>query len=173
MGVPKPGVTDRRGPSTGYLMAFDKVTGEQVWLQELPSTPGGAPMTYVHGGRQFIVVPVGNRGEPHELVAYALPTSEGDQSTRAGATDRLTRHGRWSTETKSHSRPPPHSHRRCPECPGRVKCRVSVVTLLPEPRVPLAELLSWVPCAPCARGRCCCPPGTGTGGRKLLVSGPL
>ena len=30
-------------------------------------------MTYVVGGRQFLVVPVGDRGQEHSLVAYALP----------------------------------------------------------------------------------------------------
>ncbi len=63
----------RRGPSTGFLYAFDKVTGEEVWRTELPDNPGGGPMTYVVGERQFLVVPVGNRGQEHSLVAYALP----------------------------------------------------------------------------------------------------
>lgn len=59
--------------STGHLYAFDKTTGEELHRLELPKTPGGGPMTYVTGGRQFIVVPVGKRGEEQELVAYALP----------------------------------------------------------------------------------------------------
>jgi quinoprotein glucose dehydrogenase len=71
--VPKPGVTDRRGPATGFLMAFDKTTGEELWRYQLPKAPGGAPMTYVVDGRQFVVVPVGGRNEDHELVALALP----------------------------------------------------------------------------------------------------
>ncbi len=71
--VKKPGVTDRRGPSTGHLYAFDKETGEQLLRLELPKTPGGGPMTYVSGGRQYVVVPVGSRGEGHELVALRLP----------------------------------------------------------------------------------------------------
>ena len=72
LAVPKAGVTDRRGPATGFLMAFDKATGEEVWRFELPKSPGGAPMTYVVDGRQFVVAPVGQRGEPHELVALSL-----------------------------------------------------------------------------------------------------
>ena len=68
-----PGGFTSRGPSTGFLYAFDKATGEEVWRTELPDTPGGGPMTYVVAGRQFIVVPVGNRGREHSLVAYALP----------------------------------------------------------------------------------------------------
>ena len=37
------------------------------------STPSGAPMTYVHHGKQYIVFAVGGRGEKNELVAFALP----------------------------------------------------------------------------------------------------
>ena len=69
-----PGNYARRGPSTGFLYAFDKATGEEVWRTELPDTPGGGPMTYTAAGRQFIVVPVGNRGQEHSLVAYTLAT---------------------------------------------------------------------------------------------------
>ncbi len=79
--IPKEGATDRRAPGTGFLIAFDKATGEQLWQTELPKTPGGSPMTYVRDGRQFVVVPVGERGEPHELVAYALE----QPAPRAGA----------------------------------------------------------------------------------------
>ena len=71
----EPGNYSRGGPSTGFLYAFDKATGEEVWRTELPDTPGGGPMTYVVSGRQFIVVPVGERGKEHSLVAYALPHS--------------------------------------------------------------------------------------------------
>ncbi len=69
----KPGNFAPRGPSTGFLYAFDKATGEEIWRTKLPDTPGGGPMTYVVGGRQFLVVPVGDRGQEHSLVAYALP----------------------------------------------------------------------------------------------------
>jgi quinoprotein glucose dehydrogenase len=75
--VPKPGVTDRRGPGVGYLMAFDKKSGEELWRFDFDKAPGGAPMTYVVEGRQFVVVPIGGRGEDHELVALALPAAAG------------------------------------------------------------------------------------------------
>ena len=68
----EPGNYARRGPSIGLLYTFDKATGEEIWRTELPDTPGGGPMTYVVGGRQFLVVPVGDRGQEHSLVAYAL-----------------------------------------------------------------------------------------------------
>jgi hypothetical protein len=34
-------------------------------------------MTYIAGGRQFIIVPVGGRTEPQELIALALPEATG------------------------------------------------------------------------------------------------
>ena len=70
-----PGNYAPRGPSAGFLYAFDKATGDEVWRTELPDTPGGGPMTYAVSGRQFLVVPVGNRGKEHSLIAYALPSS--------------------------------------------------------------------------------------------------
>lgn len=57
----------------GLLMAFDKSTGELVAELTIKKTPGGGPMTYEVGGRQFVVVPVGQRNEPQELIALALP----------------------------------------------------------------------------------------------------
>ena len=53
--------------------AYDKGTGEVVWETELPAGTTGAPMTYVHENRQYIVVPVGGRVDPPEWVALALP----------------------------------------------------------------------------------------------------
>ena len=40
---------------------------------ELPANQTGLPMTYMHEGRQYIVMAVGARGLPGELVALALP----------------------------------------------------------------------------------------------------
>ncbi len=59
----------------GYLLAFDKQSGEQRAELRLPKVVGGAPMTYVHRGRQYIVLPIGDRGEVQELVAYRVSES--------------------------------------------------------------------------------------------------
>ena len=64
-------------PGVGYLMAFDKATGDELWRFQLPKAVGGAPMTYVAGGRQYVVVPVGGRTEEQELIALALPAAAG------------------------------------------------------------------------------------------------
>ena len=53
------------------LRAFDKRTGELVW-ESAVSGPAGSPMTYMVGGRQFVVVAAGG-GLNAELVAFALP----------------------------------------------------------------------------------------------------
>jgi len=44
---------------------------------ELPANETGLPMTYMLGGRQFIVVAVGATGFPAELVALALSANAG------------------------------------------------------------------------------------------------
>ncbi len=63
------------GPHSGgrILRALDKRTGETVSEFTLPGNQTGVPMTYMADGRQFIVVAVGGRNHPGELVALALP----------------------------------------------------------------------------------------------------
>ena len=53
--------------------AYDKQTGEVLWEIELPGGTTGAPMTYMVGGKQYIVVAVGWENMPAEWVALALP----------------------------------------------------------------------------------------------------
>ena len=54
--------------------AFDKESGDLVWEIDLPAGTAGAPMTYSHDGRQYIVVAVGNAEVTGRLVALALPS---------------------------------------------------------------------------------------------------
>lgn len=53
--------------------AVDKATGEEIARVELPAATNAAPMTFVHDGRQYIVVAVAGADLPGELVALALP----------------------------------------------------------------------------------------------------
>jgi glucose dehydrogenase len=53
--------------------ALDKATGATVAEIDIPNAQVGLPMTYMHEGRQYIVLSVGGGGEPAELVALALP----------------------------------------------------------------------------------------------------
>ena len=55
------------------LRAYDKATGEMLAEIGLPGFTLGPPMTYMAGGKQYIVCGMGFRGEPHRLVALALP----------------------------------------------------------------------------------------------------
>ena len=59
-------------PELRKLRAFDKATGAQLW-EAVPPIPGpmAAPMTYMHQGRQYVVIAVG-AGLNAGLVAYAL-----------------------------------------------------------------------------------------------------
>lgn len=57
------------------LRAYDKTSGKVVWSHPIgPSfNDGGAPMTYMWRGRQFVVTPVGGGAGPSYLIAFALP----------------------------------------------------------------------------------------------------
>jgi quinoprotein glucose dehydrogenase len=52
--------------------AFDKSTGAILSEFQLPANQTGNPMTYLVGGRQYIVVAVGARNHPSELVALTV-----------------------------------------------------------------------------------------------------
>jgi glucose dehydrogenase len=62
-------------PGGKMFRAYDKATGVVVAEIELPSKATGAPMTYMHQGKQYIVVAVSTREHQAEYVALALPDS--------------------------------------------------------------------------------------------------
>ncbi len=62
-------------PGGKMFRAYDKLTGAVVAEIELPSKATGAPMTYLHEGKQYIVVAVSTREHQAEYVALALPDS--------------------------------------------------------------------------------------------------
>jgi quinoprotein glucose dehydrogenase len=53
--------------------ALDKATGETIWSIDLGVGQNNTPMTYLHDGKQYVVVAVGSTDYPAELVALALP----------------------------------------------------------------------------------------------------
>jgi quinoprotein glucose dehydrogenase len=57
----------------GFLRAFDKSNGKLLLERALGSTPHGTPMTYLAGGKQYVVLAVGGMGQKSELLAFALP----------------------------------------------------------------------------------------------------
>jgi quinoprotein glucose dehydrogenase len=55
------------------LHAVNKLTGESVAVIDLPAPSSGHPMTYMHEGKQYIIVPAAGRDLPGSLVALRLP----------------------------------------------------------------------------------------------------
>lgn len=62
--------TNSGGP---WFRAYDKNTGEVVWEIEMAAGTTNAPISYLHDGRQYLVVAIGDREHDPELVAFALP----------------------------------------------------------------------------------------------------
>ena len=56
-----------------WFRAYDKATGDVVWETELPAVTTGAPVTYMHDRKQYIVVAVGGPNATPEWVALSLP----------------------------------------------------------------------------------------------------
>src|SRR5690606_35099108 len=68
--------TNAEGRTVALLRAYDKDTGEDVeGAVEMPARQTGSPMSYMHQGKQYIVVAVSRSGVDAgaELIAYALP----------------------------------------------------------------------------------------------------
>jgi quinoprotein glucose dehydrogenase len=68
--------TNEAGETVALLRAYDKLTGADVDGRiEMPARQTGSPMTYIHDGKQYIVLAVSHAGANAggELIAYALP----------------------------------------------------------------------------------------------------
>ena len=59
------------------ILAFDKSTGKLLREIELDGLSAAAPLTYLHGGKQYLVVAVGG-GKTSEVVALSLPDASRD-----------------------------------------------------------------------------------------------
>jgi quinoprotein glucose dehydrogenase len=66
-------ITMPDGKRGAYLRAYDKQTGKDAGMVQMPAGQTGSPMTYMLNGRQYIVVAIGAAGFPAEYVAYRLP----------------------------------------------------------------------------------------------------
>ena len=61
-----------------YLRAFDVESGVELWRGRVPAGPQATPMTYLHDGRQYVVIAAGGYGRGgttlgDAIVAFALP----------------------------------------------------------------------------------------------------
>ena len=61
------------GSRGAMLRAYDKKTGAEVGAVAMPGAQTGSPMTYMLGGKQYIVVASSSSIKPGELIAYKLP----------------------------------------------------------------------------------------------------
>ena len=61
------------GVRGAYLRAYDKSTGKDAGKVAMPAGATGSPMTYMLGGKQYIVIAVGAPGYSGEYLAYRLP----------------------------------------------------------------------------------------------------
>jgi quinoprotein glucose dehydrogenase len=55
------------------LRAYDKTDGHEVGAVYMPAPQSGSPMTYLHIGKQYIVVAISGGNYPGELLAFRLP----------------------------------------------------------------------------------------------------
>ncbi len=61
------------GERGAMLRAYDKSTGAEVGAVYMPAPASGAPMTYMHDGRQYIALAISGGGFPGEIIAFRLP----------------------------------------------------------------------------------------------------
>jgi alcohol dehydrogenase (cytochrome c) len=47
------------GDTNRRIVAFDAASGKILWEVPLNSQPGGFPMTYMAGGKQYVAIPTG------------------------------------------------------------------------------------------------------------------
>ena len=65
--------TTPEGKRGAKLRAYDKATGADAGEVFLPAPQSGSPMTYMLGGRQYIVLAIGGGSYSAELIAFRLP----------------------------------------------------------------------------------------------------
>jgi quinoprotein glucose dehydrogenase len=67
--------TTPSGKRGAMLRAYDKATGKEVGAVYMPAPESGSPMTYMHNGRQYIVIAISGGNYSAELLAFRLPSS--------------------------------------------------------------------------------------------------
>ncbi len=65
--------TTPNGRRGAMMRAYDKATGQEVGAVYMPAPESGSPMTYMHNGRQYIVIAVSGGNYSAELLAFRLP----------------------------------------------------------------------------------------------------
>jgi quinoprotein glucose dehydrogenase len=65
--------TTPSGQRGAMLRAYDKMTGADVGAVYMPAPQTGSPITYLHNGKQYLVVAISGAGYSAELLAFKLP----------------------------------------------------------------------------------------------------
>ncbi len=65
--------TLENGEKVSWFRSYDKATGAIVSEMQIPANVTNVPMTYMSGGKQYIVIATAAVGKPAELLALALP----------------------------------------------------------------------------------------------------
>jgi len=65
--------TTATGQRGAMLRAYDKMTGQDVGAVYMPAPQTGSPMTYLHNGKQYLVLAIAGPGYSAELLAFKLP----------------------------------------------------------------------------------------------------
>jgi len=65
--------TQADGRRGAMLRAYDKMTGQELGAIYMPAPQTGSPMTYMLGGKQYLVLAISGAGFGGELVAFKLP----------------------------------------------------------------------------------------------------
>src|SRR5205823_12437623 len=65
--------TTSTGQRGAMLRAYNKADGHEVGAVYMPAPQSGSPMTYLHNGRQYIVVAISGGNYSGELIAFRLP----------------------------------------------------------------------------------------------------
>ena len=55
------------------LIAYDDMTGKELWRTRLGDVPSNAPITYAVNGRQYLAVVVGNGGAQANTFPALVP----------------------------------------------------------------------------------------------------
>jgi quinoprotein glucose dehydrogenase len=61
-------------PRGVMLRAYDKKNGKEVGAVFMPAPQTGSPMTYMHNGKQYVVVAISGGPYSGEYIAYTLPS---------------------------------------------------------------------------------------------------
>ncbi len=72
MGDPQVTTTPEH-PRGAMLRGYDKATGNQIGAVYMPAPQSGSPMTYLAGGKQYLVVAISGGNYSGEYLAFALP----------------------------------------------------------------------------------------------------